>query len=513
MGMTVSQATAHYRGIFQRRSAEELRELAHIKRFMERLVGDKAFRAALAEHIDNPRVVTDRYGIDVDPALMLPLWRGTHLRHRFKPECARWPLAVKWDGYMMDMLRHRDMLRDEGDMSSIHPRFHAWRERQIRRANSELGGSAASVTHPILAFELSEGCTVGCWFCGLSADRFKGYYAYSDDHAALWRGIIGEAYSLFGPAARTGFCYWATDPCDNPDYDRFLFDYYDITGALPQTTTAAPLKNEALTRRVMALFERYRTVTNRFSVLTVRQLDQIHATFSPEDLMGVELVMQQKEALTAKADAGRARARKEKLREANKSDAIAMIERDHTTIACVSGFMVSMPKGRIQLVTPVPGSKRWPLGYRIVGERFFGTAQEFRAGLESLIDEHMQPGLQPQQPIRFRGDLGFEARDDGSFLLRSRNITHKVTNEAFGPTVGRLIAGGQLTASELVMQMATSGADVLAVANLLDQLFDEGLIEEDLDDRFAGLQNEGLLSRAAVVQRALEAAPAHAESG
>lgn len=491
-----SIATEHYRGIFDRRTPEQLRTLAHIKRFMERLVADSDFRAALAEHVDNPKVVTGRYGIDVDPAQMLPLWRSTYLHHRFKPERTEWPLAVLWDEYMKEMLRHRDLLRDEGDMSAANPRFHTWRERQIRRCMSELGGSAPSITHPVIAFELSEGCTVGCWFCGLSADRFKGHYEYSEENAALWRGVVGVASELFGSAARTGFCYWATDPCDNPDYDRFLRDYYQITGALPQTTTAAPLKDLALTRRILALFDQYRTVTNRFSVLTTKQLNQIHATFSPEELMGVELVMQSKESLTAKAEAGRARERKEKLRTVNKSEAISLVERDHTTIACVSGFLISMRSGRIQLVTPVPGSERWPLGYRIVAERFFRTPEEFRIGVENIIDEHMPAYLPPDQSVRFRRDLQYEA-GEGRFNLRSRNVEHRILDDVAPVSIGALIASGKLTASELISQAAANGAGVLAVADLLDQLYGAGILEDDLDDSFAGRRNEGLKSRAA----------------
>lgn len=489
-----SVATEHYRRIFDRRSSDELRTLAHIKRFMERLVGDMGFRAALAEYVDTPKVVAERYGIDVDPMQMLPLWRSTYSKYRFKPDCAEWPLAVAWDEYMREMLRHRDLLRDEGDMSAVNPRFHAWRERQIRRCNGELGGSASAVTHPVIAFELSEGCTVGCWFCGLSADRFKGYYDYSDAHASLWRGVVAIASEMFGPAARTGFCYWATDPSDNPDYDRFLLDYYKITGAMPQTTTAAPLKDQALTRRVLDLFQRYRTVTNRFSVLSTKHLSQIHAAFSPEELMGVELVMQGKEALTAKAFAGRARERKEKLRAANKDGAISLIERDHTTIACVSGFLVSMMRGRVQLVTPVPGSARWPLGYRIVAERVFSTADEFRESLEGMIDEHMPESPPPGLPIRFRSDLKYEA-GDRHFHLRSRNVEHRVADDVAPLSIGDLIAGGRLTAAELTACAAADGASILAVADLLDQLYAAGVIEEDLDDRFAWQTTDGLTSR------------------
>ncbi|MGZ2464574.1 hypothetical protein ACVJMZ_000098 [Sinorhizobium medicae] len=42
-------AAEHYRKIFDRRTPQQLRTLAHIKRFMERLTGDLAFRAFINE--------------------------------------------------------------------------------------------------------------------------------------------------------------------------------------------------------------------------------------------------------------------------------------------------------------------------------------------------------------------------------------------------------------------------------------------------------------------------------
>ncbi|WP_244508377.1 radical SAM family RiPP maturation amino acid epimerase [Mesorhizobium sp. LCM 4577] len=474
-----------WRQVFDRRTPEERRTLSHIKRFMERLAGDRKFRTALSENVDNPRIVTASYGIEVDPMQILPLWCGDYVKYRFKSESAPWPLAMMWDEYVREMLRHRDLVRRQGEMSTINPRFHAWRERQIRRCNDELGELGTSIAHHTIAFELSEGCTVGCWFCGLSADRFKGYYEYSEEHAGLWRGVVAAASDMFGPAVRTGFCYWATDPIDNPDYDRFLFDFYQITGELPQTTTAAPLKDQALTRRVLELFERYGRVPNRFSVLSTKHLDQIHAAFSPEDLMGVELILQGKDGPTAKAVTGRARERKEQLKATNKDEATLLPEGYPTTIACVSGFLVNMRKGRLQLVAPVPGSDRWPLGYRIVAQRFFRTPDEFREGLESIVDKHMLESPPPNLPIRFREDLQYEA-ENRHFRLRSRNTEHWVLDELVPISVGQLIASGNYTASELIMRVATDGASALAAADLLDQLYAAGVIEEDLDDLSLG---------------------------
>lgn len=164
---------------------------------------------------------------------------------------------MMWDEYMREMLRYRDLLRNQGEMSMVNPRFHAWRERQIRRCNDELRELAPSITHPIIAFELSEGCTVGCWFCGLSADRFKGYYEYSEEHGELWRGVVGVASEMFGSAARTGFCYWATGPIDNPDYDCFLSDYHQITGCIATNDDGRPAQgsgtHQARARAVQTL--------------------------------------------------------------------------------------------------------------------------------------------------------------------------------------------------------------------------------------------------------------------
>ncbi|WP_246732649.1 hypothetical protein [Rhizobium leguminosarum] len=240
---------------------------------------------------------------------------------------------------------------------------------------------------------------------------------------------------------------------------------------------------------MLDLFERYRCVTNRFSVLSTDQLNQIHAAFSPEDLMGVELVLQGKEMGKPKALAGRARALKERLSAVKDGDATVESESDHTTIACVSGFLVNMPRRRVQLVTPVPASGRWPLGYRIVDERFFGTPDEFRDEVQSMIDVHMHESPPPNRPIRFRGDLQYEAKRH-HFLLRSCHFEYQVTDNA-ASSVGDLIAGGRCTASELVAQVVTDGASAIAVADELDQLHIRGLLEEDLDERFAWRNGEG----------------------
>ena len=129
---------------------------------------------------------------------MLPLWHNGYRHHRHTPQAAQWPRAVLWDIYMAEMLRHRDLMRDEGDMGAVHPRFQAWRKRQMQRCASELGGSAPAITHPIVAFELSDGCTVGCWFCGAGAAKLSGHFLHTPANRELWRETLEIAREVWG---------------------------------------------------------------------------------------------------------------------------------------------------------------------------------------------------------------------------------------------------------------------------------------------------------------------------
>lgn len=480
MSRPISEPARFYREMWDRRSPDALHKLAHIKRFMECLAGDPGFRKKLADNLDNLRPVADEYGIDADPAEMLPLFSRPHFKYRFTAEEAQFPLARMWDDYMTEMLRNREMLRDLGDTSATNPRFHAWRQRQIARCHSEIGLTAKAITFPIVAFELSEGCSVGCWFCGISAERFRGYWPYDEANRTLWRAVLEELTDLFGTGAQTGFCYWATDPSDNPDYPKFIEDFYEVVGWLPQTTTAAPLKNLAWTREVLALFAKHRFVCNRFSLLTLKALQQVHAAFTAEEIFGVELVLQNKDALTGKANAGRAMERRQRLERDGKPGRLAILETDQPTIACVSGFLVNMMTRTVQLVAPTRASERWPLGYRIYAEERFATAAEFRAVVTAMIEAHMPEDLTGEHILAFRPDLAFNPLADGFELSGAGGARYAVRNDSLGVRyLGELIAKGNRTAGDIVAAMVQSGGDVFEIAALLRQLFDLSVFDDD----------------------------------
>ncbi|HEX5473973.1 MAG TPA: radical SAM family RiPP maturation amino acid epimerase [Vicinamibacterales bacterium] len=472
-------AAEQYWQLFERRSPAERRTLALVKRFVERYVADRQFRERLADNGGAPQRVTEAYGIAIDARLARPLFdpEGAELR-RCDAAGDRWPLAKMWDDHVADVAEWRDLYLRNGDCPDVNPRFHAWRARHIRRAGNELGPIATRIQHPVLAFELSEGCSVGCWFCGVSADKFRGAFRYTDENARLWRGVLQRTVGIFGAAAQAGFCYWATDPTDNPDYLEFIEDYYSITGALPQTTTARPLRDLDFTRRVLRLSERCRGLPNRFSILTSRALDAVHEAFSAEDLLHVELVPQNREALTVKAIAGRARERLQRLDSGAAAARLGSLDPAQTTIACVTGFLVNMVSRSIRLITPVRASERWPLGYRVYGERHFATPDDFASAIEDLIATNTSHAVRSDDTLRFRDDVVYVARPTG-FELRTANTRFVLEGFEGARRLGDLVHVGGSVAGEICDSLVRSGADIFAITGALQQLFDQGLLSED----------------------------------
>jgi len=67
-----------------------------------------------------------------------------------------------------------------------------------------------------------------------------------------------------------------------------------------------PLKDIARTRTLLRLSREKDCDMNRFSVLSLKELDRIFKEFTPEELTFVELITQNKETVGGKAFAGRA---------------------------------------------------------------------------------------------------------------------------------------------------------------------------------------------------------------
>jgi hypothetical protein len=229
----------------------------------------------------------------------------------------------------------------------------------------------------------------------------------------------------------------------------------------------------------LRLHDEYRCYLNRFSILTLKILDAVHATFTAEELFGVELVLLNPEALTRKAIAGRARTARLKMHPATGGARDTDVDAEQTTIACVSGFLVNMVNGTIQLVTPTRASDRWPLGYRIYGERKFQTAREFRSGIEELIAAHMAPEVSGSDVLRLCEGVRYRPEPEGGFELSRHNGRLTVRGFSGAALLGDMLHEGNHTAGDIQTALMREGADILVTASAIQGLFDRGFLNDD----------------------------------
>jgi radical SAM family RiPP maturation amino acid epimerase len=379
---------------------ERYSAVCRVKRFFERYDGDAEFRRRYAEH---PRQALASVAPELDfEAVQAIRQVPRHLPHSIVDDVSLPPLARDYCRFVLERSRRFNRLRVEA--APIDPRFRAWRRRRMEQADGELGaGFSRLLLFSTAAFELSTGCSVGCWFCGVSAPRLEDHFRYGPANRRLWRDVLETMVELYGrEVMRINFCFWATDPLDNPDYEAFADDYREITGAYPPLTTALALRDPGRTRRMLARFD---ADVCRFSILTVAMLDRLHREFTPEELGGVDLALLAQQSKMMKANVGRFRERVAKQPE------LLQVERDKrklrleffarpadsredvpSTIACLAGFLINMVERRIRLISPCAASDRWPLGFVVYDDRHFQDGDDFRRVCEDLVRDHMVQG-------------------------------------------------------------------------------------------------------------------------
>lgn len=430
---------------------------AHLKRLEERWTADPAFKAQAAVSLEQAMLTYDLTLDSFD-----------------RPDSNQLADLPPTAADFRRLLHQRWNQVDQTLNLMTEPRFKAWRERQMARCAGQLKKfNHQSLIHAPVAFELSQGCSVGCWFCAMSAGRLEAVWAYTPANASLWRDVLKVVGETLGPAAGAGACFWATDPLDNPDYEQFCEDFYTILGMFPQTTTAQPLKDPARTRALLRLSLEKGSPLNRFSILSLKMLDRLHAEFSAEELALVDLVLQNKEGTgVVKFEAGR-------VRDHLKLNKAPTHRLTPGTSACVSGFLLNMVKRRVKLITPSPASDRWPSGYAILAEAGFANAQELKARMEMMIAAHMPSAPHPTDPVQFRPDLTYTPLPDyQGFRLSTAYQSHTFRGDASLAQVGEMIRGGDKTAAELEFLLEICGVPAAQTRRWLQQLFKQGLLAD-----------------------------------
>lgn len=356
-----------------------LTDVAKTKRFLECLTYDPVFRRAFGE--DPERLGAD---LGIDPEALRPLWDGA-----CDPGAWASPQLRRLQAYRVER-RLRTASAAGATDPRADPALAAWRRRERDRLFASLGADHMEhvALHPF-AFELQKGCSVGCWFCGVSADRLTEVWPYDAANAASWRQTLDVVRARTGSVPGQGFCYWASDPLDNPDYEAFAETFRDTFGGYPQLTTAIALRDPARTKRVLKAAFLSRREVHRFSILTLRMLRDVHRCFTPRDLLFVELAPLYPDSGRRLAHAGRARRRA--------SRATRPEGRELATIACVAGFLINMVDRHVRLVAPCRASERWPDGFRVLGSGGFADAAELGPLLDRLIAGQMACSTLPSE--------------------------------------------------------------------------------------------------------------------
>lgn len=442
--------------------AQEVSKISHIKRYLEMSRADLNHRNELADS----EIVRSLQQFDCDPNIIKALEQKTGKTDI--PE----QLQSFWQFTQTELNWCQHIINLAG--TSTNPRYRAWRSRQIARTITQVPDSQNG--HFPVAFELSKGCSVGCWFCGVSAPRLGDIFFYTPENQKLWREVLEVVKETIGTAAGAGFGYCATDPLDNPDYELFLQDFHHILGSFPQTTTAQPLKNPDRTRYLLRLAFESGCMLNRFSIISLKQLRQLHQEFTPEELAFVGLVLQNPEAKGTKSLSGRARERIQ--RQAAKQQQTIDDSLSGTT-ACVTGFLFNLVDRTVKLISPCNASDRWPNGYQIYDQAQFKTATELQQQLNRMIDTHMPLSVQQSNRLQFRSDWQYEPLSDG-FQLKTRFFTLKFCHDDSLKQIGELIVAGDRTVEQIIALMSVWGVSRQHTLKSLNLMFERGAFAEGL---------------------------------
>lgn len=305
------------------------------------------------------------------------------------------------------------------------PGFKEWFQRQGARNKfqSSIIRHEEGLYYIPVAFELSDGCSVGCNFCCLAAKQLNAVYRYTKEHAKEWRQILDATRAVIGDFAGAGLCYFATEPFDNPDYELFLEDFRDVLGWVPQTTRAAADRNVRRTKDFLGMLgeEELAHAAVRFSITSLEQLHRIHEAFTPDELAYVELLTNNPESINCYSKAGRALKLSETMMEKTFLDTASSV--------CTNGFVVNLHRHSVMLVTVHRPDEKHPLGMEVLEEKSFLHPEEYQNILSEMIGKWMRVSVPLDCPMELSDYISLE---QSGFRLKIK-----------GDKISRMVTAGE----------------------------------------------------------------------
>ncbi len=351
--------------------SNNIRKISNIKRIVDNWYADNSFRMRLDNH---STISMQEFSADEVQVARNFLF-GDEINSKLQSYSKAFLMLWSW------LYEYKDESTDD-----IPHEFATWRE-------SCLNFYPAIDKHTNyipFAFELGQGCSAQCFFCSLSAGALKGNYIASKNNLYYFSEILAMSQKIAGSFAKQSILYWATDPLDNPDYEQFCNTFENIHNKLPYTATALSSVNINRTRD---LLDRYLLqVPLRLSFKSLSDYKNICKSFSPEELLFVDIAPQNKESIRPTVLAGRYRkailkSRKIRLKEEYKRKILHQLSGTHKkeefnyqtgeTNSCLLGYLVNMTTKSISLLHPCYSSGEYPNGYKTVNSVQFTNSDDF----------------------------------------------------------------------------------------------------------------------------------------
>ncbi len=444
--------------------ASDFQKFCQIKRFYERWMADKGFRD---DFLVAPEKSMKLHHLLIPPEVVKPIWDTDFVYDKNQHQ------NMDYFSIFEKVFFKRAKALNLQSFSA-DPRFKAWRNRQLNRCKSQIHPQYhQGLGHYPACFELSRGCSVGCWFCGISAPKLDDIFLHNEENTNLWRQVLELLKRKLGDEVSSSFCYWATDPLDNPDYEKFCLDFHQILGKFPYTSTAQAWKYPERVKALLELSRKKGRTNNRFSILSLKMLNQIHQQFNAQELATVEFAFQNPEALSSKAIVGKANKRTQ-----NPSTQIS----EQPSIACVTGFLFNMVERSVKLISPCPASNQWPDGYIVFDEGKFSDIISLENLIEKMISRNMSECVTDNRKLKFREDIKYESLPNG-FQLSTRIITRKFSNQPKLRELGKALHTGIFGMREIVSLMKNFGVPEANTLYFLNLLLNKGVFEDELYTR------------------------------
>ncbi len=348
-------------------------------------------------------------------------------------------------------------------------RLFRWNEIALRRArvqHGELRNTPTLLYYPLM-FELSEGCSQQCPFCGLAAGRHVGDFLATPEHRQLWREILAASREILGDIAGEAACYFATEPLDNPDYEVLLSEFAAVMGNYPQTTTALAAGEPERIRALMSMMgrERMGLAALRFSARTLPEFRRIMELYSPEELADVEIIPNNPESGSLYSLSGRLYKKNLPPGKRNKG----------YSISCVAGFRVNMARQAVAFMEPVLPSDESPTGVQIRAERNFAAAGDYRKILREFIDRYAADRLPEDLPLMLAPTV--TAREEERYVLfRGHGVSLRMGGNLYFRQAVRQLREKPGTLGELYGRLGIGEVVGADVRQKLQALYEKGYL-------------------------------------